>query len=392
MTPEEIMKRQGEIEARKAEIEAELSNPEADLDALTEETRKLMDESNDLSSQLEKLKKAAAEAEETRQKIADGDIGETKETFQEEMKMENIEVRNSKEYIDAYAEYIKTGRPDECRSILLSKNVPAPANGQVPVPDMLESIIKTAWERNEFLNRVRKTYFRGNLRVPFELSATGAFVHVEGTTGLTEEELTIGIVTLTPENIKKWIRISDEAVDLGGEEFLRYIYDEVTYQILYKLVAELVADVTGASTESGSTAIGVPAVSAAPGVNVIRNAATNLTEEARDICVVLNRLSEAEFNTAYASANFAIDPWAGMPRVYTSALPAYSAASSNAVYAIVGDLSAIQVNYPVGEDVVIKWDDLSLAEDDLVKVVGRQYAGHGITAPGRLVKITKPAG
>ena len=134
MTSEEIIKRQGEIETRKAEIEAELSNPEADLDALTEETRKLMDESNDLSSQLEELKKAAAEAEETRQKIADGDIGETKETFQEEKKMDNIEVRNSKEYIDAYAEYIKTGRPDECRSVLLSKN--APANGQLPVPDM----------------------------------------------------------------------------------------------------------------------------------------------------------------------------------------------------------------------------------------------------------------
>ena len=387
MTSEEIIKRQGEIETRKAEIEAELSNPEADLDALTEETRKLMDESNDLSSQLEALKKAAAEAEETRQKIADGDIGETKETFQEEKKMDNIEIRNSKEYIDAYAEYIKTGRPDECRSVLLSKN--APANGQLPVPDMVESVIKTAWEKNEFLNRVRKTYFKGNLRVPFELTATGAFVHVEGTTGLTEESITIGIVTLTPENIKKWIRISDEAIDLGGEEFLRYIYDEVTYQILYKLVAELVADVTGASTASSATGIGIPVVKVAPGVNVIRNAATNLTEEARDLCVVLNRLTEAEFNTAYASANFAIDPWAGMPRVYTSALPAYSAASANDCYAIVGDLSAIQVNYPAGEDVVIKWDDLSLAEDDLVKVVGRQYAGHGVTAPGRLVKLTK---
>ena len=387
MTSEEIIKRQGEIETRKAEIEAELSNPEADLDALTEETRKLVDESNDLSSQLEELKKAAAEAEETRQKIADGDIGETKESFQEEKKMDIIEIRNSKEYVDAYAEYIKTGRPDECRSVLLSKN--APANGQVPVPDLVENVIKTAWEKNEFLNRVRKTYFKGNLRVPFELSATGAFVHVEGTTGLTEESITIGIVTLTPENIKKWIRISTEVLDLGGEEFIRYIYEEVTYQILYKLVAELVADVTGASTASSATGIGIPVVKVAPGVNVIRNAATNLTEEARDLCVVLNRLTEAEFNTAYASANFAIDPWAGMPRVYTSALPAYSAASANATYAIVGDLSAIQVNYPAGEDVVIKWDDLSLAEDDLVKVVGRQYAGHGVTAPGRLVKLTK---
>ncbi|MBQ2304861.1 MAG: hypothetical protein II181_02040, partial [Firmicutes bacterium] len=46
--------------------------------------------------------------------------------------------------------------------------------------------------------------------------------------------------------------------------------------------------------------------------------------------------------------------------VYTSALSAYSALSENGVYAIVGDLSAIQVNYPEGEGVVIKYDDMSL--------------------------------
>ena len=50
-----------------------------------------------------------------------------------------------------------------------------------------------------------------------------------------------------------------------------------------------------------------------------------------------------------------------------------------------------QANYPEGEDVVIKWDDLTLAEDDLVKVVARQYVGTGVTAPGRLVKLCKPA-
>ena len=233
MTPEEIINRQGEIEQRKAEIEAELNNPEADLDALTEETRKLVEESSTLASQLESLKQAAAEEEETRQKIADGEIGETKEKFEEDKKMD-MEVRNTKEYIEAYANYIKTGRPDECRTLLKSEN--AAANGQVPVPDMVESIIKTAWERNEFLNRVKKTYFRGNLRVPFELSATGAWVHAEGTTGLTEEEITIGIVELKAENIKKLLRVTDEAIDMGGEDFLRYIYDEVTYRILAALV------------------------------------------------------------------------------------------------------------------------------------------------------------
>ena len=371
-----------EIETRKAQILEEMNKDGADLDALKQE----MDE---LKQNAEELRTANEKAEETRKAIASGAEGIVMGSFQAEVKPVSVdEVRNSKEYLDAYANYIKTGNDQECRSVLLSKN--APASGQVPVPDMLENIIKTAWEKNEFLNRVRKTYFRGNLRVPFELSATGAWVHTEGTTGLTEEEITIGIVTLTPKNIKKWIRISDEALTLGGEAFLDYIYSEVAYRVLQKLVSEIIAQIDTAGTSNSETAIGIPKVKVAPSVTTVVNAAANLSEEATDLCIVLNRLSEAAFNTAFASANFAIDPWAGLPRVYTSALPAYSAASENDMYAIIGDLKAVQVNYPEGEGVVIKWDDLSLAEDDLVKVVGRQYAGHDVTAPGRLVKLTKP--
>ena len=297
-------------------------------------------------------------------------------------------MRNSPEYIEAYANYVKTGNATECRTVLLSKN--APASGQLPVPDMLEGIIKTAWEKNEFLSHIKKTYFRGNLRVPFELSATGAWKHVEGTTGLTEEEITIGIVTLTPHNIKKLVRFTDECMAMGGEEFIRYIYDEVAYRVLAELVKEIIDYIDDLSTSNSSTAIGIPKVKVAPGVMTLENAATNLSEEATDLCVVMNRLTEQAFNTAYAGANFAINPWAGMTRIYTTAMPAYSAASENDMYALVGDLKAIQANYPEGEGVIIKWDDLSEAEDDLVKVVGRQYAGFGVTAPGRLVKLTKP--
>ena len=372
----------------------ELENRQAEIAGMetegvsTEELNQRSEELEAIKAELESRKKAAKEAAEARKAVEAG-AGETKEEHQEEKRMSENEIRNTPEYLNAYANYVKTGRDDECRAVLLSKN--AAASGQVPVPDMLEEIIKTAWERNEFLNRVRKTYFRGNLRVPFELSATGAWVHAEGTTGLTEEELTIGIVELKPENIKKWIRISDEAIDMGGEEFLRYIYDEITYRILLELVKQMVGDVVSAGTSNTSSAIGIPVVKVAPGVNTVRDATANLTEEATNLCVVINRLTEASFNAAVASANFAIDPWAGLPRVYTSALGAYSTLSENGVYAIIGDLSALQANYPVGEGVVIKWDDLSLAEDDLVKVVGRQYAGHGVTAPGRLVKLTKPA-
>ena len=372
-----------ELEARQAEI-AGMSTEEA----TTEEIEARAGELEAIKAELEARKTAAAEKAAAEQAVADG-AGETREEHkQEEKRMEISEIRNTPEYINAYANYIKTGRDQECRDVLLSKN--AAASGQIPVPDMLEGIIKTAWEKNDFLSRVRKTYFRGNLRVPFELSATGAWVHAEGTTGLTEEEITIGIVELKPENIKKWIRISDEAIDLGGEDFLRYIYDEITYRILKELVAQLVADVTGASASNSSSAIGVPVTKVAPGVMVLPNAATNLSEEATDLCVVMNRLTEAKFNTAYSQGNFAIDPFAGFTKVYTSALPAYDSANENDCYAIVGDLKALQVNYPDGEGVIIKWDDLSLAEDDLVKVVGRQYAGHKITAPGCLIKLTKP--
>lgn len=368
-----------ELEARQAEI-AGMSTEEAtteEIDARAAELEAIRDE-------LQARANAAAKAEAERQAVAEG-AGETKEEVREEKRMENLEMRNTPEYVNAFADYIKTGNDHECRTLLTET-----VSGTVPVPSFVEDIVKTAWEKNELLSRISKTNFRGNLKVPFEKAADGAYVHTEGTTGLTEENLEIGIVTLTPNNIKKWIRISDEVVAMGGESFVRYIYEEITYRILNKLVSELVAKVVAADASNGSTSIGVPVLKQAPGVMTIADATSKLSEDARDLCIVINRLSEQSFNAAFAQANFAIDPYAGLPRIYTSALGAYSTLSENGVYGFVGDLSALQANYPEGEGIVIKWDDLSEAEDDLVKIVGRQYVGYGITAPGKLVKLTKP--
>ncbi len=369
-----------QLEERKSAIVAELDNPEADLDALESEARAIKDE-------IEKRKDAEAKKAEIRDAVASG-IGEVVQTFSKEEKvMPTIdEIRSSAEYAEAFKNYIIKGDDAECRALLTTN-----ASGSVPVPVIVEETVKTAWEKNDFLTRVSKTAIRGNLKSFFELSADGAYVHAEGTTAPTEESLTLGVVTMIPATVKKWITISDEAVAMGGEAFLRYIYDEVTYQIMKKLVALCVADVTGANTTNGSTAIGVPKVNKDPGVTTIPTAAANLSEDAENLCVVMNRLTEVEFISAYARGNFAVDPFAGLTKVYTSALPAFSTASANAVYAIVGDLSAIQVNYPEGEGVAIKYDDLSQAEKDMVKVVGRQYAAHGITKPGRLVNLTKEA-
>lgn len=375
------MKTIQEIEARLAEIKNELENPEADLDKLQEEVRSLT------AMKAELAEKAKADAEKRRE-IAEG-LGNVIEVHETEPEKPGLtETRKSKAYIDAYAEYIKSGNAEECRKLL---TVNAPANGTIPVPVFLQEMIETAWERDDILSRVTKTYLKGNIKVPFELSADPAYVHPEGTTAPTEEALTFGLVELIPENIKKWVSFSDEVVAMKGEEFLRYIYDELTYRVTKLLADKCLDDITTASTTNSSTAIGVPKVTMAPDLLTIPTAVANLHEDARGIVVIMNRLTEVEFLAAHAAANFAIDPFAGLPRVYTSHLPAYSTASAGDVYAIVGDLSGLRVNYPEGDGMVIKYDELTRKKEDIVEVLGRQYAGHKITKLGRFVNIAKPA-
>lgn len=369
------------IERRKAiGVEVETADGEA-LDALEQEL-------DGINAELEARKAAETKRQEIRKAVASG-AGEVVAELKEERK-ENVmtleEIRKSPAYVNAYANYIKTGSDKECRA-LLTEN----ASGVVPVPVIVDEIVRTAWERDGIMSRVRRTFIRGNLKVPFERSADPAYVHTEGTSAPTEESLLLGIVTMIPANIKKWIRLSDEAVAMGGEAFLRYVYDELTYQIVKKEAALAVGDIAGAGASNTASAVGVPQVTAAPAITTIPTAAANLSDEATDVVIIMNRLTEVEFISAFAAGNFAVDPFAGLTRVYSSALPAYSTASAGDVYAIVGDLNGEQFNYPEGDDVIIKWDELSEAEADLVKVVGRVYAAHGVTAPGRFVNIKKPS-
>ena len=367
-----------EMEARKAEIAQLIETDDADLNALDEEVR-------NINAEIETRKAAESQRDEIRKAVAAG-AGVTVKEIKEEKKMTNNEIRNSKAYVDAFARYLLNEDDRECRSLLTET-----VSGAVPVPAFVDDIIHAAWENDEVLSRVKKTTIRGNLKVAFERSADPAYAHTEGTTAVTEESLALGIVTMIPKNIKKWITVSDEAIAMGGETLVRYIYDEVSYQIVKELAKLAVGDIAGASTSHSATAVGVPKVTQAPGVVTIPTAAANLSDQARNVVVILNRLTEVEFLSAAAAASYAIDPFAGLTKVYTSALPAYSTASSGAVYAIVGDLDGEQVNYPEGEGVVIKYDDFSLAEKDLVKIVGRQYAAHGVTAPGKFCNIAKPA-
>ena len=370
-----------QLEERKTAIVAELDNEGADLDALENEVRSIKEE-------LETRAAEEAKKNEVRKAVAETQAPVVAKVEEEKREMKtNEEIRASKEYIDAFAQYLINENDSECRSLLTTQ-----VSGSVPVPVIVDEIIRTAWDNDDILSRVRRTNIRGNLKVAFELSADGAFVHTEGTTAPTEESLTLGIVEMIPRNIKKWIRISDEAIAMGGEALVRYLYDELTYQIIKKLADLVVNDIKSAPTEATTSAASASAVTLAPAVTTIASAFATLSDEARNPVIIMNKLTYANFVAAQAAGNFAFDPFMGLPVLFNNSLAAYDNASANAVYAIVGDLNGAQVNYPEGDGLVIKYDDMTEAEADLVKIVGRQYVAHAVTACGRFCNVKKPSG
>lgn len=371
-----------EIEARAAEIEGLMAAEDADLDALTEEVRALQDR----KTQILEERKAAAEA------VAAGAGEEIDKPEKENRTMTLKELRSSAEYENAYAEYIKSEDDREVRRLLTELGTASEGDSaSVPIPVYVEDRIRTAWNNNTLLQHVRRTNIPGVLSVGFESSSTGASVHTEGADAPTEEQLVVGVAQLIPKTMKKWIRISTEVEELKGRAFLDYIYDEITYQIIRGIANEAINSVTVAPAQSSEDAVGVPSVTAAPSATTIFQAEGLLSDEAQNIFVVMNRQTWAAFKSITTGDGYPLaDPFDGATVIFSDALPAYSTANNGNTYAIVGDLDAIQVNFPAGEDVKFKFDDLSLAEQDLVKIVGRLSYAAAVTAPGRLAKIVKP--
>ena len=365
-----------DIENRSAEIEELLKAEDADVDSLASEVEQLEERKAEIEREAEERKKEMEEALKSSVEIEKV----------EERKMTDMEVRNSKEYINAYAEYIKGGSDAECRS-LLSEN----ASGAVPVPEFVYDIVKTAWEKEGIMSLVRKSYLKGNLKVGFEISGGEATVHTEGGDPVSEEALVLGTVTMIPESIKKWISISDEVYDLRGEAFLRYIYDELAYRIAKKCADELLAKIAACGTQSTTTCVGVPAITAALITNgTIAAAMAQLSDEANNPVIVMNKLTWAQFKAVQYAGNYEVDPFEGLPVIFNNSLTAFSAATTGDTYAIVGDFGeGALANFPNGDEIEFKFDDKGQMKKDLIDVLGRRYVALAPVAPNAFVKINK---
>ena len=376
-----------ELLERRTAIASEIESEGADLDALEAETRAI-------NIELESRMNAERARQEVRNAVANGD-GETIKEFKEERenKMDIKELRSSKEYLNAWAEGIKSGRYDECRRLLtenaLEANI-AEGDGLVPVPTYVEGRIQGIFERNEILRRVRRTYFKGNLKVGFEVSSTGAAVHAEGAAAIDDEQLVIGTVSIIASMIKKTILVSDELIDMHGQEMLDYLFDEFENKIETYLASGVVSAIDAAPATSTTSAVGVPAIeSDVITLDIVAQALALLTDTVENGCVVMNRGTYAAFRAAALNANYSVDPFEGLTVVFSSTLPSLADASAGDTWMIVGDMSAVTVNFPNGDQVKFIYDPYTNAPADLVRITGRLYAGIGVTAPGKLAKVAK---
>ena len=371
MTREEIMNLGfEELETRAAAIAAETAEADADqLEALNAELDAIEERKKALKSEVEERKKAA-------EAVAAG-AGKEVRKGKEVETMTNKEIRNTPQYIEAFAKYIKTGKDAECRA-LLTENAD---DGVVPVPELVESRVRQAWENDKIFSRVSKTFVRGNLKVGFEISASDASVHAEGADAPAEEELVLGIVNMVPEYIKKWIAPSDKVLAMGAEEFLAYIYDELTYKIIKKAADLVVTAITSAPASSTSSAVGVAQIESEVDAAAIIDAIAELGDEAQNNVFIASGSTIAAVKKAALTANYAFDPFQGLEVI----------AKDGVTGAIVGDLAGVQANLPEGDSVRFIFDEYTLAEADLVKIVGKLLAAIAVVGPKMFAYITGSA-
>ena len=149
-----------EVEERLAELDSlvETSESAEDIEKMTEEVRAL----NERKVELADLEERKADAKALEENRADDTVTIVEEKKEERTMQKVEEYRNSEEYINAFAEYIKTGKDEEVRA-LLTTNVGAA--GEVAVPDFVYDIIKTDWTKSGIMSLVKKISVQGNMKV-----------------------------------------------------------------------------------------------------------------------------------------------------------------------------------------------------------------------------------
>ncbi len=347
------------IERRKAIGEECNSASGEALDALEKEL-------DGINAELESRKAAEEKRQSIRNAVANG-AGEVINEFKEERKDMNTETRKA-EMLDALAEYIKGNATAEQRALLTT----GVSGGVVKVSNIVDDFIWTDWDNSPILSRIRKVYVRGNYSVGYEASATGAAKHTEGDmANPAEEVLTLAYINFIEQYFKKWITVSDTVLALKGQAFMDYLMDEFGHQLAIALENAVVAEIAASSLSAKVN-------------NPIDNTAAMagfaaLSDEARNPVVIVSKATYATIMNERATTGGKIeDPFNGMEVLF----------NRNVTGMLVGDLDGVVANFPEGEDFQFIIDRTSLAEHDMVKIVGKILGDIHLVRPNGFAVVT----
>lgn len=351
-----------DVQKRMAEIEKEIETDGADLEQLNAEVDQLNERAAAITAR-------ANTEKELRAKVAGMKVNPVEEIEEKEERTENMEKENRTALVEALAEYIK-GRATAEQRALLTTNA---TGGTVKVSDIVDDYIWTDWDKSPILSRVRKVYVKGNYSVGYEASATGATQHIEGNdeTLPAEETLTLAYVEFVAQYFKKWITVSDSVMALKGQAFMDYLFDEFGHQLAMALENATVAEIEGSSLAAAVT-------------NPIDNTAamagfSALSDEATNPVVIISKANYAAIMNERTTAGAKIDdPFNGMEVLFNNTVTGM----------LVGDLDGVVANFPEGEDFRFIVDEMSLAEKDLVKIVGKILAAVHLVRPNGFAVVT----
>lgn len=354
-----------QVETRLAEVKELLHTDGADLDALESEIRSLKERRAEINADIERRKAEVNEVLETAVEIKSFEKEEVRKT------MDIKELRNTKEYIDAYAEYIK-GNEKVVRQLITENAGESVTGNRVAVPTYVEDRIWTDWDKSPILSRIRKVFIEGNYKVGYEASATGAVIHEEGTNPPQEEQLVLAYVDFIAEYLKKWIKVSDTVMALRGQAFIDYLFDEFGHQIALALENMIVAELEASTlTADVNHAIDGDAVLYGLGA---------LSDEATNPIVIMSKANYVAIKSIRTTAGSRLeDPFEGLEVLF----------NNTATGVLVGDLDGVVANFPEGMDFKYIVDDKSLAEYDLVKIVGKLLVAVHLVRPNGFA-LVKP--
>ena len=359
-----------ELETRAAEIVTELEEADKEkIEALNGELDAIEERKKVLTKELAEQRAAAVA-------VASG-AGTVIEEGENRDMATNMEIRNSQEYINAYAKYVKTGNDKECRA-LLTENV---TGGVIPVPTFVGEIVAKRLEDSPILRRVRKMNAGGNVKVGFEITAPPAGVHEEGGDPMQEEALVLGMVELVAKTYKKWVSISDEALDtMSGEAYLRYIYEEVSRGIIKAEENAVVAAILAAPQTATASRPAVAAYSNSGTASIADfvQARALLSDAAEDLVIICTPAQYAAYRALQMAATYGVDPFDGHEVLFNDTVTA----------PIIGDLYGVLMNLPKGEAIEFKYDDRTRMKEDLVDILGRQPAAIGVVGNKFFAKVT----